>query len=191
MMSGGRGQRVRLRQAPIIAFRPWFEGSARIERLNVICRGLDNKQMAEPCYRINAPAVIFERFDEELVAINMDKGTYHSMAGSAADAFVLLAEEATSGELADALSSKYAASPGEIETALAPFLEQLRSEQLILPVETRKLRDPLQIAGNTSGLVFAVPTLQAFRDLEGLLLLDPVHEVGDEGWPPPSEPVSK
>ena len=146
--------------------------------------------MAEPCFRINAPSVIFERFDEEVVAINMDKGTYHSMAGPAADAFVLLSEEATAGELAGVLSNKYAATPEQIETALAPFLEQLRDEQLIVSVETRKPRDPLRIAGNESGLPFAAPSLQAFRDLEGLLLLDPVHEVDDEGWPPPSEPKS-
>jgi hypothetical protein len=147
--------------------------------------------MSEPCFRINAPSVIFERFDEELVAINMDKGTYHSMAGSAADAFVLLSEEATAGELADALSNRYAATLEQIGTALAPFLEQLQSEQLIVAVETRKRRDPLRIAGNESGLPFAAPSLQAFRDLEGLLLLDPVHEVGDEGWPPPSEPLAQ
>jgi hypothetical protein len=151
---------------------------------------MNNSQMTEPCFRINAPAVIFERFDEELVTINMDKGSYHSMAGSAADAFVLLSEEATAGELADALSNKYAATAEEIATALAPFLEQLRDEQLIVSVETRKLRDPLRIPGEESGVPFAAPGLQAFRDLEGLLLLDPVHEVGDEGWPPPSEPVS-
>ena len=146
--------------------------------------------MAESCFRINVPAVIFERFDEEVVAINMDKGTYHSMAGSAADAFMLLSEEATAGELAGVLSNKYAATPEEIEAALAPFLEQLRNEQLIVPVEIRKPRDPLRIAGNESGLPFAAPSLQAFRDLEGLLLLDPVHEVDDEGWPPPAEPKS-
>ena len=146
--------------------------------------------MAEPRFRIDAPSVIFERFDEEVVAINMDKGTYHSMAGPAADAFVLLSEEATAGELAGVLSNKYAATPEEIEAALAPFLEQLRNEQLIVCVETRKPRDPLRIAGNESGLPFAAPSLQAFRDLEGLLLLDPVHEVDDEGWPPPSEPKS-
>jgi hypothetical protein len=147
--------------------------------------------MAEPCFRVNAPSVIFERFDDELVAINMEKGSYHSMAGSAADAFVLLSEEATAGELAGALCNKYAATPGQIETALAPFLEQLREEQLIVSVETRKSRDPLRLAGNESGLPFAAPGLQAFKDLEGLLLLDPVHEVGEEGWPPPAAPVSQ
>jgi len=147
--------------------------------------------MSELCFRINAPAVIFERFDEELVAINMDKGTYHSMPCSAADVFTLLAAEATAGELAEALSNRYAATREQIETALAPFLEQLQSEQLIVTVETRKPREPLRMAGDETGLVFVAPSLQAFRDLEGLLLLDPVHEVGDEGWPPPAAPQAQ
>jgi hypothetical protein len=101
---------------------------------------------------------------------------------------VLLSQEATAAELGGVLSRKYAAMPQEIEAALVPFLEQLHQEQLIVPVAARKLRDPLQMADGASGLPFTAPALLAFRDLEGLLLLDPVHEVGDEGWPPPSEP---
>jgi hypothetical protein len=92
--------------------------------------------MSQPRFRVNTPSVIFERFDEEVVAINMDKGTYHSMAGPAADAFVLLSEEATPEELAEALSNRYAATPEQIGTALSPFLEQLENEQLIVPAAT-------------------------------------------------------
>jgi Coenzyme PQQ synthesis protein D (PqqD) len=159
--------------------------------LNLYRCGLDNSQMSQPCFRINSPSVIFERFDDEVVAIHMDKGTYHSMAGSAADAFLLLADEASAGELANALSNRYAATPEQIGSALAPFLEQLQSEQLIVPVVTPKRQDPLRIPGGETGLPFGAPSLQAFRDLEGLLLLDPVHEVGDEGWPPPAEPKAQ
>lgn len=100
------------------------------------------KNMAEPCFRINSPSVIYERFDEELVAIHLDSGTYHSMMGAAADAFVLLAEEATAAELADALTTRYAAPSGEIHTALMPFMEHLQNEQLIALVEQRKPRVP-------------------------------------------------
>jgi hypothetical protein len=144
--------------------------------------------MADACFRVNSPSVIYERFDEELVAIHLDTGTYHSMVGAATDAFVLLSEEATAAELADALAARYAATPGEIVTALEPFLEQLQKEQLIALVTTRNPRDPLRVAGTESGLPFVAPSLQAFHDLEGLLLLDPVHEVGDEGWPQASDP---
>jgi len=146
--------------------------------------------MADTCYRINSPSVIYERFDDELVAIHLEKGTYHSMAGSATDAFVLLSAEATAGELADALATKYAATPAQIATTLLSFLEELQKEQLIVPVETRNSRAALRVAGDGSGLPFVAPSLQAFKDLEGLLLLDPIHEVGDEDWPPQSAPLA-
>jgi hypothetical protein len=139
--------------------------------------------MADVCFRVNTPTVVYERFDDELVAINMSTGVYHSMMGAATDAFVLLAEEATAQELADALASKYAAQPAEIRGALDPFLQDLEKEQLIAPVETRKERGPLAVEGDQTGAPFVAPSLQTFNDLEGLLLLDPIHEVGDEGWP--------
>jgi len=146
--------------------------------------------MADPCFRINSPTVVYERFDNELVAIHMGTGVYHSMAGVATEAFILLSEEATAVELAGALATRYAATPEQILTALAPFLEQLQKEQLITPVEIPALRKPLRIAGDETGLPFVPPSLQAFNDLEGLLLLDPIHEVGDEGWPPAADPLA-
>jgi Coenzyme PQQ synthesis protein D (PqqD) len=144
--------------------------------------------MSEACFRVNSPAVIFERFDEEVVAIHLGNGTYHSMSGSASDVFMLLSEEATPGELADALAARYAATPAEIGTALAPFLEQLQEQELIVPVENRNPRDSLRMPGSESRLPFSAPSLRAFNDLEGLLLLDPIHEIGEEGWPPPAAP---
>jgi len=142
---------------------------------------------------VNSPPVIFERFDDELVAIHLDTGAYHSLVGAAADAFVLLTEEATAFELADALATRYAAPPAEIATALGPFLAQLEKEHLIVPVDTRRPREPLHLAGSETGLPFVPPNVQAYHDLESLFLLDPVHEVGDEGWPhaASSDPLSQ
>lgn len=142
--------------------------------------------MPGDCYRINTPSVVYERFDNELVAIHMGTGVYHSMIDVATDTFLLLSEEATAAEMADVLATRYAATSGEILAALQPFLEQLHKEQLIVPVEVRKSRNPLQVPVNGALLPFVAPTLEAFKDLEGLLLLDPIHEVDEEGWPPPA-----
>jgi hypothetical protein len=142
--------------------------------------------MSDARYKINTPSVVYERFDNELVAIHMGTGVYHSMVGPATDAFVLLSEEASASELAEALTIKYAATSGQILTALAPFLGDLQNEQLIVAVDTLKPRSPLRIPGDAHGLPFVAPSLEAFRDLEGLLLLDPIHEIDDEGWPPPA-----
>jgi hypothetical protein len=147
--------------------------------------------MLDACFRVNAPVVIFERFGEEVVAIHLETGVYHSLMGVASEAFVLLSEEATAAELADCLASRYDATSDQILSALTPFMDQLQKEQLVVPVETRKARGPLKNAGEESGLPFVAPTLQAFNDLEGLLLLDPIHEVGEEGWPQASEPQAR
>jgi Coenzyme PQQ synthesis protein D (PqqD) len=142
--------------------------------------------MSEVCYRVNAPSVIYEKFDDELVAINLETGVYHSLAGPAADAFELLGEDATQSEVAEALSTRYTANLDVISAALEPFFDQLRKEDLICPVETRKPRGAVQVKNGAASLPFSAPTLEAYRDLQSLFLLDPVHEVGEEGWPSPA-----
>jgi Coenzyme PQQ synthesis protein D (PqqD) len=139
--------------------------------------------MSESCFRINAPSVIHEQFDDELVAINLETGVYHSLSGAAADAFQLLTQEATQMEVAEALATKYAAGVDAIHAVLTPFFEQLRKEDLICQVDVRKPRGSLQLAGAGSNAPLVAPTLEAYRDLQSLFLLDPVHEVGEEGWP--------
>jgi hypothetical protein len=143
--------------------------------------------MGNLCYRVNAPSVIYEQFDGELVAIHLDTGAYHSLLGAGADAFLLLTAEATAPELSEALGMKYDASPEQISKALTPFLAALEAEKLIAPVEVRQSRDPLVLPVTGPKLPFAPPSLDAYHDLQSLFLLDPVHEVGDRGWPQPLE----
>ena len=106
-------------------------------------------------------------------------------AGAAADAFELLTQEATQEEVSATLATRYSAGPDAIHTALTPFFEQLRKEGLIHQVEIRKDRDPLRLDGARSDVAFSPPTLEAYRDLQSLFLLDPVHDVGEDGWPEP------
>jgi len=146
--------------------------------------------MEDQCFRVDSPTVIYEQFDGELVAIHLDTGAYHSLQGAGMDAFLLLAEEATPQELAAALETKYDAAAGEISKALIPFLAALEAEKLIAKVDVRRSRDPLKLASAGPKLPFGPPTLEAYHDLQSLFLLDPVHEVGDKGWPHPAEASS-
>ena len=147
--------------------------------------------MHDACFRANAPTVIYEVFDGELVAIHLDTGAYHSLMGAAADAFLLLTQEATATEIAEALATKYDAQPGDIARVLVPFFEALLAEQLIVPVETRTERGPLRLDVPGEKLPFTPPNLEAYHDLQSLFLLDPVHEVGEEGWPQPQAKESQ
>ena len=35
--------------------------------------------MLDVCFRMNSPSVIYERFGDEVVAIHLDTGVYHSL----------------------------------------------------------------------------------------------------------------
>lgn len=139
-------------------------------------------------YRIASPAVIYERFDDELVAINLNTGVYHSLVGTAADVFQLLPEAASAQEIAEALTAKYAASSSQILDAITPFFQQLLTEELVTVVEEPKERKPLKFSTDVTGVPLVPPTLEAYRDLQSLFLLDPVHEVSDQGWPQAASP---
>lgn len=141
--------------------------------------------MEAVCFRVDTPGVIYEKFDTELVAIHLDTGSYHSLVGAAADAFLLLTEEATAEELAEALQAKYEGRAEDLAKALGPFLTALEAEKLIVRVEVRKPRGPLQMTPESPKLPFVPPSLEAYHDLQSLFLLDPVHEVGERGWPEP------
>lgn len=142
--------------------------------------------MTFSCYEINSPAVVFERFDDELVAINLNTGVYHSLSGIGADVFQLMTEEVTAEEIAEALTAKYAASASEILNAITPFLQQLLKEELVSNVQAQKSHGPLKISTNETGFPLTEPCLEAYRDLQSLFLLDPVHEVAEQGWPEPA-----
>jgi hypothetical protein len=134
-------------------------------------------------YRVDSPSVIYEQFDGELVAIHLETGAYHSLFGTSADSFLLLTQEASAQELAEVLQTKYDATAEAIGIALIPFLDALKAEQLIAVVDAPAARGPLQLDAPDVKLPFTPPTLQAYHDLQALFLLDPVHEVGEQGWP--------
>lgn len=136
-------------------------------------------------YRVNTPSVIYEQFEGELVAIHLETGAYHSLFGAGADAFLLLNQEASIEEMATVLATKYDGAPESIAAALQGFVDALIAEQLIAIAETPVARGPLQLEPAEPKLPFVPPTLEAYHDLQSLFLLDPVHEVGTQGWPQP------
>ena len=58
-------------------------------------------------YTVNDPAVIYEEFGDEIVAVNLDTGIYYSLRGSAYEIWLILKTDASTEEVLDALLAKY------------------------------------------------------------------------------------
>ena len=72
--------------------------------------------------------------------------------------------------------------PAEVDDAVIEFVGRLVDEGLVRPAPDGHPSTPIPEAGGAGG-PFTRPTITVYSDMEDLLLLDPIHDVDETGWP--------
>lgn len=135
-------------------------------------------------YRINDADVIAESVGGELLIINLSNGTYYSAEGTADQIWALLVAHTSLTDVVAWLGARYGTDRAEIEGAVQTFADELEREELI--VRHPGIRQAPIAPDAANGDRFIVPVLHKFTDFQGLLSLDPIHEVDrSAGWPQP------
>ena len=135
-------------------------------------------------FRVNTPKVVHETIDGEVVIIHLDTGCYYSLDGVGAVIWDRLDHGATVGETGAWLGQHYPAAQVEAAGLVVRLAGELQTEDLIVP-----LNDPSPAAaeraepGAPLPASFQPPVLRKHTDMQDLLLLDPIHEVDETGWP--------
>jgi len=143
-------------------------------------------------YRVNRPDVILEDFSDEVVLVNLASGNYFSIDAVGADIWAGIQGQESASAIAARLSREYEGDPAIIGQAVMQFIGELLSENLIveettLPTTTRVF-EPTAMAARRP---FVAPVLNKYTDMQELLLVDPIHEVDETGWPNIANPVLK
>jgi hypothetical protein len=140
-------------------------------------------------FRINRPIVVDEVFDDEVVIIHFDTGNYYSLDSVGTEIWGLIESGASVGEIVASLAQRYDGSHADLEEATTRFVVELQDEDLVA-ASTPKNPTTLQgdekrseAAPATSGRHFRAPVISRYTDMQDLLLLDPIHEVDEDGWP--------
>ena len=141
-------------------------------------------------FRVNSPNVIHETIEGEVILIDLKTGTYFSLRDSGAAVWQALEQGAGEDGITAELRSRYDASEEQIRDAVRQLLGQLEGEGLIRADEgeAAPAATPSASDNGAGRLPFAAPVLEKHTDMQDLILLDPVHEVGAEGWPHPAPP---
>lgn len=129
------------------------------------------------------PRVVHETIDGEVILIQIETGYYYSLGGSGARMWRLLEGGRSIDEVAAALEETYGPSP-EIRSAIERLTEELRGETLLEPLEGDA--DPSSaedVPASETAVPFVAPLLERYEDMQDFLLVDPIHEVDDSGWP--------
>jgi Coenzyme PQQ synthesis protein D (PqqD) len=134
-------------------------------------------------YRINRPKVILESFDDEVVIVNLDTGNYYSIDSVGAAVWGWVEHGATVVETVEGLIVAYDGERADIELGVDRFVDELIQNNLIVPAEGATLAEAKTPTQTATRKPFTSPMLNKYSDMQELLLLDPIHEVDETGWP--------
>lgn len=145
----------------------------------------------EPSSRLKVPAkgVAADILDDEVVIVNLTTGHYFSTDGAGCEVWKLLAAGVPVGEVADTLRGRYSDGLEDIDGYVDHIVGKVLDMGLMVvddgsdPTSTTT-PDATDVLGPAAeGRTFVPTMFLGFDDMESLLLLDPVHEVDDKGWP--------
>ena len=148
--------------------------------------------MSNQRFRVNTPTVTHEIIDGEAVIINLDTGNYYSLVEEGSFIWSLVEKGASASDVRNLVLQIYQGNATDIDREVQELLTQLQQENLIVAFDGAGAVDPAHLnqglPANSSDEKpwFKPPLLHKYSDMQELLLLDPIHDVDEAGWPKPN-----
>jgi len=144
--------------------------------INLTKEVLTMVQALARAYEINAPDIVAEDFDGQVVVLNLANGHYYGVHGAGGMLWTLLAAR----QPVDAIRAHLRAERPELVDGALRFIGELVSLELVREAPADAMPTPVPWASWPA----EAPRLEAFSDLAELITADPVHDVDVEaGWP--------
>ena len=132
-------------------------------------------------FAINAPDVVAEDLNGEVVILNLANGHYYSLRGIACAIWSLL----LAGHAAQSIFTSIEVSRPELVDGSSDFVKRLIELNLIRPRSDADTVSAEPIGELWSG---DGPAIEVYDDLAELMLADPIHDVDEQaGWPTPRQ----
>ena len=145
------------------------------------------REAMEKAFRICTPSVVSEVIDGEAVIMDLRSGNYFSATGAGALIWQDLEASRSYRQILQSLTANYEIDSQTLTDAADRFLAGLIANNLIeeIAVEDSTNETPRRGGPDVApaARLFDKPVLTMHTDLQDLLLLDPIHDVGSAGWP--------
>jgi hypothetical protein len=133
---------------------------------------------------VNRAKIVHEIIDDEVIMINLETGTYYNLVDAGVDIWHAVEEGLSRQQLIEAMVGRYAAERDEVEAAVNALVDELMREEIVVLEEGDGSPDPPFVRlEEPEALPFEPPTLSVYTNMADLLLLDPIHDVDEQGWP--------
>ena len=150
----------------------------------------------EACLRPNTPAVVCEIIDGEAIFVNFDTGHYYSLDQAGAEIWRLAEQGRPVAIIIDRMTQFFQGDRTAVTSAVTNFLQKLVEENLLVPDHenpsgTSKALHPEDPPQPDRTYSIESLVLNKYSDMQEMLLIDPIHEVDEQGWPNPGGLKSK
>lgn len=133
--------------------------------------------------KINADKVAHETIEDEVIIIHLETGTYYNLNDVGRDVWLGLEAGVPSQAIVKALSSAYGVMPELAGEAVDALLTSLLAEEILVAADSSPTDiEPFKLP-DRSGCPFTSPELTIHTNMADLLMLDPIHDVDEQGWP--------
>jgi hypothetical protein len=137
---------------------------------------------ARPRFRLNSPQVVAETIEDEAIVVNLSTGTYYSVKGDSILLWNAIVGGASVDEIAEVAAEMTQESRQTAAAAVDRFCESLVREGLVVERDAGDdTAAKVDLSGGGRGML--EPSFETYADMQDLILLDPVHEVDERGWP--------
>lgn len=137
--------------------------------------------MSNRCFKTPGASVVHEYLDDEVIVANLDSGIYYSARGLGIPIWELLVTGNSLNLTESLLVERYPSAAEEIRLELMRFVQDACNENLLVEIQTEAssiLQEQIHYPED-----YEPPVLDKYEEMRDLLMLDPVHEVDEQGWP--------
>lgn len=135
-------------------------------------------------FRLNSPPVVLETVDEETIIVNLDTGHYYDLNHSGGRILAALAAGADLEAATSAVAAAYGVPAVELDETVAELAGRFVAEGILITGEgAARGNGGLPAETTPPSRAYEPPALGKHTDMQELLLLDPIHEVDESGWP--------
>ncbi len=136
--------------------------------------------------KVNTPNVVHETIDGETILLDLNTGNYYSLDGTGAVIWEFIDKTGNYEKAIEIMTAANSAESDIIDSTVKQFTEELLTEKLMVIAEN-EITSPdvteLEKKLKEIALNFKAPAVCKYTDMQDLLLLDPIHEVDEKGWP--------
>lgn len=139
-------------------------------------------------YGIDETAVVSDVIGGEAVMLHRVSGDYFSTDGAGCLIWQWIGEGQSRDWMIKTLSTRFAAEPSEIAVAVDAFLADLVNHKLVRGIGegVGSLAEAALESLSHARTEFVPPVLHVYSDIRRMILLDPIHEAAETGWPIPA-----